>query len=54
MDQVLGAALRLDDRDAFIEKLKQPLLPPSVLAAAGEDDDEDVPSDAPRLAPSAH
>ena len=55
MDQVLGAALRLDDRDAFIEKLKQPLLPPSVLAAAREDDDEDVPSTTPLASPpSAH
>jgi ATP-dependent Lon protease len=34
MDQVLGIALRHADRDAFLEKLKQPLLPPEVVHTA--------------------
>ncbi|TXD42652.1 endopeptidase La [Lujinxingia vulgaris] len=31
MDEVLAHALRLDDRDAFQEALKQPLLPPDIM-----------------------
>ncbi|RAL21241.1 endopeptidase La [Lujinxingia litoralis] len=31
MDEVLAHALRLEDRDAFQEALKQPLLPPDIL-----------------------
>ncbi len=35
MDEVLGNALSLDDPDAFMERLKQPLLPPDVLLNDG-------------------
>ena len=31
MDQVLGHALTLDDPEGFMERLKQPLLPPDIL-----------------------
>lgn len=31
MDEVLAHALRLDDREAFIERLKQPILPPDIM-----------------------
>ena len=33
MDQVLANALSLDDPEAFMERLKQPLLPPEVLVS---------------------
>lgn len=41
MDQVLGIALKLDDREAFLEKLKSPILPPNVHFVA------DAPAPAP-------
>ncbi len=36
MDEVLGNALSLDDPEAFMERLKQPLLPPDVLLSEGK------------------
>jgi ATP-dependent Lon protease len=35
MDQVLAQALSLDDPEAFMERLKQPLLPPDILLGEG-------------------
>ena len=36
MDEVLQHALLLDDPEAFIEKVKRPILPPAALREAGE------------------
>ena len=37
MDQVLGHALDIDDPDAFMERLNQPLLPPDIMLGQGKE-----------------
>ncbi len=54
MDDVLKNALRLDDPEAFVAKLEQPILPPDVRLARDRDGDLDEAHALPETRPAPH
>ena len=58
MDEVLKLALRLDDPEAFMCKLQQPVLPPDILyEQSGEEEDapkEEIDEGTQVVRPTAH